>query len=68
MTWLIVISIVAVIGGIIGFFSSNDGERGAGAASGAAAGALGCGYLIFQLFLAALSFGLLFALIGWLFD
>lgn len=68
MTWLIVIIVVAVIGGIIGFFSSNDGERGAGAAEGAAAGAIGCGYVIFQLLLAALSFGLLFALVGWLFD
>ena len=67
MTWLIVIIIAAVVCGIIGFISSNDGERGEGAFTGAAAGALGCGTIIFQLFLGAVGLGLFIALIGWLF-
>ena len=67
MTWLVVIIVAAVICGIIGYITSNDGERGEGAASGAAAGAFGCGYIIFQLFLGAIGLGLFLALIGWLF-
>ena len=67
MTWLIVIIVVAVIGGLMGFLSSEKGERGAGAASGAVTGAVGCGYIILNLFLAALGFWLFFALVGWLF-
>lgn len=49
--WLIILIIAAIIGAIWGFSSSNDGERGAGAASGALAGATGCGYLLLHLFL-----------------
>lgn len=65
--WLVVIIVVAIIGGIIGFFSSKDGERGEGAAAGAGAAAFGCGYLIFRLFLAAIGLALFLGLIGWLF-
>ena len=68
MNWLVVIIVVAVIGGIIGFFRSNDGERGMGALEGAATGAVGCGVIIFRLFLAAIGIGLFFSLIGWLFS
>lgn len=62
-TWLIIILIVALIGAAIGFFSSNDGERAEGAVQGAIGGAVGCGYLLFQLFL----WGLGIALLIWLF-
>ena len=48
-TWLIIILIVAIIGAIIGFLTSKDGERGEGAAAGALTGAVGCGYVLFQL-------------------
>ena len=34
-TWLIIILVVAAIGGVIGFLSSEDGNRGEGAAQGA---------------------------------
>ena len=50
-TWLIIILAVAVIGGIIGFLSNEDGNRASGAIEGALGGAMGCGYLLLQLFL-----------------
>ena len=40
MTWLIVIGVVAVICGLIGYFSGEDGSRGEKAFKGAAAGAV----------------------------
>ena len=49
--WLLVIIIVAIIGGVIGYFTSSDGNRGEGAAQGAIGSAIGCGYVLFQLFL-----------------
>ena len=52
--WLTILIIVIIIGAIIGFFSSRDGERGSGALGGAIAGGMGCGYLLFQSFLAGL--------------
>lgn len=50
-TWLIIILVVAAIGAVIGFLGSENGERGSGAAQGALGGAMGCGYLLLQLFL-----------------
>jgi len=68
MTWLWVILIVAAIGGIIGYFSSDSkDDRGANALGGAIAGATGCGYLILQIFLAILGIGVLFLIGSWLF-
>lgn len=61
--WLTILVIAIVIGAIIGFINSSDGERGSGALGGAVAGGMGCGYILFQLFLAGL--GILF--IVWLF-
>ena len=65
--WLTILIIAVIIGAAWGFFSSNDGERGAGAVGGALASGMGCGYILFQLFLAGLGilvvvwlFGLLF--------
>lgn len=63
-TWLVIIIIVAIIGGVIGFCSSKDGERGSGAAQGAFTGAVGCGYVLLQLFL----WGAGIALLIWLFS
>ena len=65
--WLAIILIIAIVGGIIGFFSGNEGERGASAFAGALSGALGCGFLIFQVFLFGLSIVALVALFGFLF-
>ena len=62
-TWLIIIIVVAIIGAIFGFFSSEDGEKGSGAAGGALAGAMGCGYVLFQLLL----WGLGLAFMIWIF-
>jgi len=61
--WLTILIIAIVIGAAIGFFGSNDGERGSGALGGAVAGGMGCGYILFQVFLAGL--GILFII--WLF-
>ena len=63
-TWLIIILVVAVIGGIIGYLCSDDDEdKGKSALTGAATGAIGCGYVILQIVLTVL--GLSFAI--WLF-
>lgn len=62
-TWLIVILVVAAVGAIIGFIGSEDGNRGEGAAQGAIVGAVGCGHVIFEIFL----WGLGIALVIWLF-
>jgi len=57
MTWLWVILIVGIIGAIIGFISSGgDGEA---AASGGFMAALGCGLVIFEIFLGVVSLGLI---------
>ena len=45
-TWLIIILVVAAIGGIIGFIGSEDGSRKEGAATGAVYGAIGCGHIL----------------------
>lgn len=61
--WLTVLVIAIIIGAAIGFFGSEDGERGAGALGGAVSGGMGCGYILLQIFLAGL--GILFII--WLF-
>ena len=61
--WLTILIVAIIIGAAIGFFGSKDGERSAGAVSGAVAGGMGCGYVLFQIFLAGL--GILFVI--WLF-
>lgn len=65
MTWLIVILVVAGIGGILGYFNSGNSE---GAVAGAAGAGMGCGYLILQIFLALLGFWVIFKLGSWLFN
>ena len=66
-TWLIIILVVAAIGGIIGFIGSEDGSRKEGAATGAIFGAVGCGQVLLQLFLWGLGIVLLFRLFAWIF-
>ena len=63
-TWLIIILIAAAICGVIGYFFGEEGRRGENAASGAMAGAMGCGYILLQLFL----WGLGIAVCLWLFS
>lgn len=65
MTWLWVILGVAAIGGIIGFLSSGKTED---AAAGAVGAGLGCGYIIFQIFLGLLGIFILFKIGHWLFS
>jgi len=61
--WLIILIIAIIVGAAIGFFSSNDGERGAGALGGAIAGGVGCGHVLFQIFI----FGIIILAFIWLF-
>lgn len=63
-TWLIILIIVAIIGAIFGYASSDDGNRGEGAANGALSAATGCGYILLQIFL----WGLGIAIVIWLFS
>ncbi len=65
MTWVWVILIVAIIGGIIGYMGSGKTED---AAVGAATAGFGCAYIIFQIFLALLGFYILFKIGNWLFN
>ena len=67
MNWLIIIIVVAIIVGIISALNSNDGEKGEGFLSGALAGGMGCGYVIFHIFLGVIGLILLFKLFGFLF-
>ena len=64
MTWLVVILVVAAIGGIIGFLNTGKSED---AVAGAVGAGMGCGYIILQIFLAIAGIALLFAIGGWLF-
>ena len=50
-TWLIIILIVAVVGAVIGFLENEKGERAEGAVQCAIGSAMGCRYLLLQLFL-----------------
>ena len=63
MTWLIVLIIAIIIGAIFGFFTSKDGERGAGAIGGAVAGGIGCGQVLFTIFI----YGAIILAFIWLF-
>lgn len=61
--WLTLLIIAIVIGAIWGASTSNEGEAGAGAVAGAVAGGMGCGYVLFRIFI----FGLGIMAVIWLF-
>ena len=67
MKWLTIIIVAAIIAGILGALNSKDGEKGEGFFSGALAGGMGCGYVIFEIFLVVGGLILLFKLFGFLF-
>lgn len=48
--WFWIIIVIAAVGAIIGYCSSEK-DKGSGALGGALAGGLGCGYVIFQIFI-----------------
>ncbi len=66
-TWLVIILVVAAIGGIVGYISSNSGDRVKGAVEGATTAGLGCGSVILQIFLSLLGLWILFKIGSWLF-
>ena len=61
--WLTILIIAIIIGAVIGFLGSNDGERGSGALGGAIAGGIGCGHVLLQIFI----FGIIILAFIWLF-
>ena len=65
--WIWVIIIAIIIGAIWGVLSSDEGERGTGAFSGAVMGGMGCGFILFRIFLWGLGIMLLIWLFGSLF-
>ena len=65
--WLTILIIAIIIGGAFGFLTSKDGERGEGAFSGALAGGMGCGYILFQIFIAGVVLFIIISLFGLLF-
>ncbi|MBR1527360.1 MAG: hypothetical protein IJ640_12010 [Prevotella sp.] len=65
--WLTILIIAIIIGAVIGFLGSEDGERKSGAVGGALAGGMGCGYILFQIFLAGIGILLLIWIFGALF-
>jgi len=67
MKWILVIIVAGVICGIIGYFVSDDKEKGEGALGGCLAGSMGCGYTIFQILIALLGISLLIKIGSWLF-
>ncbi len=64
MTWLKILLIAIVVGGIIGYISSGSKE---GAKRGAASFGFGCGYILLHIFFAFIGIYLLFELGKWLF-
>lgn len=62
--WIWILIIVIIIGAFFGYVSSDDGERGAGAAGGGCLAGMGCGYILLHIFL----FGAAIVLILWLFS
>lgn len=62
--WIWIVIIAVTIGAIWGALSSNDGERGEGAFSGALMGGMGCAYILFQIFI----FGVVIIFVLWLFS
>lgn len=65
--WFTILIIAVIIGGAIGFLTSKDGERGDGAIGGALAGGMGCGYILFQIFIAGIVLFIIISLFGLLF-
>ncbi|MBR5686557.1 MAG: hypothetical protein IKX36_01190 [Prevotella sp.] len=61
--WLTVLIIAIIIGAIIGFASSDEGERGAGALGGAFVVGMGCLQVLVRIFI----FGLTIMAVLWLF-
>ncbi len=68
MNWLYVVIAIAVIGGIIGYFTANDGERGEGFFKGCFFGGTGCLSAMIPILIGLLSLYLLISLGLWLFD
>jgi uncharacterized membrane protein len=68
MNWLWVILVVAVIGGIISYISSNDNSnRVKDALEGGVTAGAGCGIVLLYLFLSVVGLLIMLALFGWLF-
>lgn len=65
--WLTLLIIAIIIGAIWGALSADKGEAGAGAFTGAVAGGMGCGFILFRIFLLGLGIMAIIWLFGALF-
>ena len=65
--WIWIIIIAIIIGAIWGASNSKDGEKGAGAFAGAITSGMGCGYVLFQIFLFGVGIMIMLWLIRFLF-
>lgn len=65
--WLVVLIVVIIIGAIIGAMSSDEGEKGAGAFSGAFTAGIGCAAIMFRILLFVFGIFLIFKLFAFLF-
>lgn len=65
--WIWIIIAVAVIGGIYGYLSSENGEKGENAFAGAVTGGVGCGIILMHIFVWGAGIMLLLWLFGSLF-
>lgn len=66
--WLTVLIIAIIIGAIYGSMFSKSGEKGEGAAGGAIMAGMGCGYILFRIFLWGLGILLFLGLFKFLFS
>lgn len=65
--WLTILIIAIVVGGMLGFAFSDEGDRSSGAINGALAGGMGCGYILLRIFIAGIAIFLLIKLFKALF-
>ena len=65
--WLVVLIIAIIIGAIVGAMTSDKGESGVGAFTGAVAGGMGCGFVLVQILLWGAGIFILIWLFGALF-
>ena len=66
--WLTILIIVIIAGAIYGSITSREGEKGEGALEGAFMAGMGCGYILFKIFLWGAGLLLLIWLFGFLFS
>lgn len=65
--WIWILIIVITIGAILGYIGSDSNEKGKGCLGGALAGGIGCGYIIFSIFMCGVGIMILVWIMNFLF-